>query len=299
MHRTILIVLAVIGLLVQESSGCDVCSGFVNSGGIGLVANYQNNLVGTRWSATSFRSNTDHEANIQDHFSALDVFFQYRLNTKLRLTFFQLYKWNSRTEVDGSINTVDGLTDSRIWAHYIAIDRPLGEVSNLFWDIGLGLKFPFGKYDPDIHERNLPENFNISNGSWGYLFQTNVVYIFNNWGLSSTTMAQLNSTSTSGYQFGHQLSTAALLFYRITAGQQLQVVPYAGWYFENVTTDRYANGKDVPGTGGNGHYAQAGLQLNFDNWQVGGSYAEPLTQSYSDAEIIAQGRYSIELTYSF
>ncbi len=298
MVRTFMI-LAFLGATAYQSKGCDVCGGFVNSGGIGLVANYQNNLIGLRWFSTAFHANAPSEARTKDDFKAAEFVVQYRLNSRFRLTAFQTYKWNRRQTAEGNTMSLHGLADTRLWAHYALMNRQLSEQANWYWDVGAGLKFPFGKYDPDIHEQELPENFNVSNGSWGYLMQSNMVVISGKWGLNASGSLQLNGESSSGYHFGRQLAANLLAFRRIAVGENLLLTPYVGSYFERLGTDEYANGKEVPGTGGNGHYLQGGIQLSWADWQLGFSTSQPLSQRYAEQETIAKGRYSINLSYYF
>ncbi|MDQ3016614.1 MAG: hypothetical protein M3R25_07850 [Bacteroidota bacterium] len=45
--------------------------------------------------------------------------------------------------------------------------KPIGKSFSMDLDGGLGISFPVGKYDSKIHYRDLPENFNPGNGSFG------------------------------------------------------------------------------------------------------------------------------------
>ncbi len=76
-----------------------------------------------------------------------------------------------------------------------------------------------------------------------------------------------------------------------------RIVPYAGLNGEFIEDDTYANGNTVHSTGGTALFATAGLNVGWDKWQLGAAYSNPINQNYSDGEVVAKQRFSIELNY--
>ncbi|MEM1320086.1 MAG: hypothetical protein AAGG75_07490 [Bacteroidota bacterium] len=287
-------------LLLPLSQACDACGCSIGGGGIGLMPAYKSNFIGLGWQMARFSGATDFASRLHDDFQVLELSARYHLNARLKLLFFQPYRINTRHFIEGSTRSIQGLSDPRIMASYTLFrDVALGEQSSLFFELGAGLKLPVGKYDPNIHANDLPENFNIGNGSLGYLLQSNLVITIQKAGIVLATNYQHNSKSRSDYQFGHQLNNQLILFWEQSLGENLQLIPNAGLQAEWIGTDHYANGMEVHGTGGKGLFANAGINLKNDTWLFGISYSQPLHSNYSNGEVSAEGRLSCQLSYLF
>ena len=144
---------------------CDVCGCSISNNGTGILSAYQYNTFGIRWYNTTFRQAPEF-GNTRDVFQTAEVFFQFHPIERLRLSAFQAIKWHQRfgyTEVEDA--SLFGLGDTRFMANYAVIEqlRIIG-ASTLYWELGSGIKLPTGKYDDQIHRKDLPENFNLGNG---------------------------------------------------------------------------------------------------------------------------------------
>lgn len=291
-------VLAFVLSTAVEGFACDACGCSIAGQGIGLMTNLRTNISGVRYYYNPFHASPN-EGSTQDHFHVFEAFIRYQVNTRLKLTLTQPYRNNIRQDDGAETLQQNGFSDTRLVGSYALLDKWVGKDSRLYWEMGGGLKFPIGKYDADILDSDLPDNFNVGNGSWGFLFQSSAVYSFNQFGISLNTSAQLNAETDAGYHFGNQLSSSLMLFAEKTFSEKGRLIPFAGLNVEAATKDRHANSRKVHGTGGQGLYANVGLNIGLANWQVGASYAKPLTQNYSDGEVLADGRFSIEMNYFF
>jgi len=76
-------------------------------------------------------------------------------------------------------------------------------------------------------------------------------------------------------------------------------MPFAGIYYERINHDKFADNSKVEGTGGNGTFIQAGLNVVKNKWILGANFSQPISHNYSQKEVIPKTRFSIDLTYFF
>lgn len=298
MNRIILFVL----FMLPTASGafaCDACGCSILGQPSGLLAQYRKSYLSLGWNRSGFTSTPGTGEGSTDAFQAIDLSFQYYFTNRFHAGIYQPFRINTRTS-DQGLQQVYGFADTRLLFSYtffqsIKPDRKF----EVYLDAGGGLILPTGKYDANLHDQELPDNFNPGNGSFGYsLSQTSSVsfgqagmVLKNNW-------TQFTGTS-AGYQYGHQWVANLLTFVEIPLDTQFSVLPMVGFQYENVAGDQYANGNAVHGTGGNGMYASVGGQLKFKSWLCTFQYTIPLSGSYSDGEVEADPRLSCQFTHLF
>ncbi|MEO1518440.1 MAG: hypothetical protein AAFV95_25705 [Bacteroidota bacterium] len=297
--KKLLLVLGCLLWLHGAVSACEGCGCSIGSNGIGLVSAFQFNTVGTRWSYIPFRSSNTEFGGTQDYFHRVELRIQYHLSPKLRVELVQPYQLNAREDYNGR-RLLDGWGDTRLSANYALLNNiRIGSSSKLYFEAGLGLKSAFGQYKADLHLDDFPENFNPGNGSWGYIGQSRLVYTRGNWGLSASTFYQRNGKTAEGYRFGDQWANNLLVFWQKTLSDQWQITPFGGWSFEKVAFDYNNRDRRVQSTSGNGQFLTAGFNLQFARWLLASSYAIPIKQSYSEGDVVAKNRFSVELSFLF
>lgn len=291
-----------LGYLLFPASlfACDACGCSANAPGIGLLTDYRNNFIRLGYFSTRFVSNPEHGNQNTDYFRQIDLAGRFSLGSagRLRLDFHVPYGINLRQGESGDLAS-RGMADIRLGIHYALLNnRPLGEFSFLYLEAGVGVSLPIGSYDPDIRLRNLPENFNIGRGAFGYLFQTNAVWVRSKSGLVLNNSYQANHSTDNGYQFGNSYHTQATAFHEVQLGS-IALVPGAGIGYEKVAPDTYANNNEVPETGARGLFFAAGLNVKSGNSFSGLAWAYPFSQEYSGGVINAKGRLSCHITFIF
>lgn len=293
------ILLAMFGMFAWTSAfACNACGCSISGNGVGLLQSYRNNFVGIGWQMAHFQSAPEHGSISKDHFQTIEWSLRYHFSPKFKVLVFQPYRINVR-EFEGQRTSLTGISDTRIIGSYTFLNNTkLAENTQVFFEMGIGAKLPTGKYNADIHEDDLPENFNIGNGSWGAIVQANLVLSHQEMGLALSGFYQHLSPSFSDYQFGHQLSTQALFFVEKNI-KNLLLMPNAGLSVEQLTSDTYKNGNTVHGTGGKGYFATAGLTIQLEEWRLGLSYAHPFSQDYAQGEVLATDRLSCQFSYIF
>lgn len=293
------ILLAMFGLWSNFTAlACDACGCNIGSNSLGLLTAYKNNFIGLGWQMASFHAIPEH-GNANDDFHIIDLSIRYHLSERMKVLLHQPYRINVR-ENEGVTDGLNGISDTRILGSYTILkNRKINKNATLFLEMGGGVKLPTGKYDANLHQTNLPENFNLGNGSWGYLAQTNMVFNYKKVGFVFGGNYQHNGRTSSGYQFGHQLTIQSMVFWEHKLTKSIKLIPNAGVFSEWVTNDKYANNNTVTGTGGNGTFASVAVNLQQNDYLLGFSYAHPLAENYSDGEVQAKGRLNVQLSFIF
>lgn len=281
----------------QQSLACDVCG---SAGiGIGLLTDYKSNFLRWSYNQSKFQSVAHHENQSTDNFHQMKLSMRYTVLDKVHLMVQLPYSINTRTDnASGSTVKNTGIADANIRSNYTVVNRNITAKTSLYIESGLGLILPCGKYDARIYDRNLPENFNIGRGAFGYTTQTNAVLTKANYGLINNYIVQLNGNSTNGYHFGNQFS-AQLTAFKEIAIKQLKWIPNVGINYEFVSTDRYKNKKVVASTGGQGLLSTIATNFKTENWLAGFTYSIPLSGNYSDGMANAKSRISCQFSYLF
>jgi len=208
------------------------------------------------------------------------------------------YNINLRNSESDELS-LKGLSDIRLMANYVILkNAAIGQVSTLYLEAGAGMNLPTGKYDENLHERNLPENFNLGRGNLGYIVQVNAILGLPNFGFMLNSNYQLNSNTKSGYHFGNQFNTQVVGFKEFTINK-FKLIPNTGLSFESIAADAYANGKAVPETGGEGLFLSSALNFKTEKWLAGISYAAPLIQQYAQSAVNAKERMALHFSFIF
>ncbi len=276
---------------------CDVCGvGAGNS--FGLLSAFKNNFIGIAWQTSRFDA-VPGRGSSSDEFQVLELSCRYHFAPRLYAQLHQPYRWHIRQGGEGE-QQLSGLSDTRLLVGYTLLEKePLWQDLSMFLQIGGGVKFPFGKYDENLHDHNLPENFNIGNGAWGFVFEPTAIWSYKNAGLLLKTYYQHNAHSLGGHRFGDQWASQMTVFYEIELSEQWWLTPNAGVVQESIFKDRYANGRVVEETGSNGWFANAGVRLRFDDWVGTVGYQIPLSGRFADDAVEARGRISAQLSFLF
>lgn len=292
------IFLAVFALvLTKEGVACDACGCSALGSGVGLLATFHQSTIGLQYNRAPFISSPSHGHSNSDYFHTVELVARIQLARRLKIQFSQPYRINTR-EHSWVKQTLQGLGDSRFNINYVLVDRNKANGAfSVYADAGLGIKAPSARFDKQLIDQNLPENFNLGTGSWAGIAQTNVGLNFQNSGLALTGTFQHNWHAEGGYQFGDQWSYSCYGFHQFYPVQNwMMLTPFGGLAGEWIAQDRQANSKYAPSTGGKGLFATIGVNIQVRKWLLGGSYSRPLKQAYSGNEILAKPKFSIQFS---
>jgi len=295
-----LFVILCLVILLPTSKSCDVCGCGVSNMGIGLLTNYRNNFLRISYFNTSFQSVAAYENTVSDYFHQFDLSLRYALSQRWKIDAQIPFRINNRISPTENLQEL-GLSDIRLNANYALIQNGLlANNTTIYLELGAGLSLPTGRFDPQLHDRNLPENFNVGKGSLGYITQSNVVLNAGKFGTLWSGSYQYQTTTKEGYRFGNQFNTQLTFFREFQfKSKEYQYVPSLGINYESIEQDRYANSNQVHGTGGQGLFISPAINLKTTNFLLGVAYFIPLAESYSSQEVAAKGRLSFQCSYIF
>jgi len=288
---SVFIVFACVLTWSTSLTACDVCGSGGGNIGIGLLTDYRSNLVRFSYANTRFNSVPEHGNLVSDKFVQYSLAFRYSLGKtkRFRLALQCPFAVNTRN-VEGKSLIEKGLSDIKLTTSYVVLNNlPIGSKSNIYLETGAGFNLPTGKYDEQLHDKDLPENFNVGKGNLGYIFQMNSILSIQKFGFVFSNNFQLNTATKSGYRFGNQFNSQLTAFKEV-AIKNVKWIPNVGLGFDNTTSDNYSNKKEVPGTGGNGFFLSTSFNFKTEQWLAGFTYALPLVEQYAQGEVHAKGR---------
>ena len=147
-------------------------------------------------------------------------------------------------------------------------NKAINSHTSFYLEAGSGLSLPTGKYNSDlILAENLPENFNIGNGSLGYILQMNAVLSHKQSGLLINSNYQWNSNTKKGYHFGNQFSSQLSGFREFPIGK-LTLIPNLGLMYEHISSNAYKNGNTVPETGAEGLFISSAMNFKTNKYLI-------------------------------
>ena len=299
-RRIFFIVFGFFTLLNIPLLACDSCASSVSNMGMGLLTDYRSNFISLSYLESRFESSSEYDYSVSDRFSQMDLSLRFSLGKSKRLRLMARLPFGKNLRKSGNAElAIQGLSDINFRANYVLINSlVLGDKTALYLEAGSGIVLPTGKFDEQIHDKNLPENFNIGKGAFAYTFQLNTVFNRDKGGLVFNNVFQLNENTKSGYHFGNQLNSQLTLF-RTFQKDDVKLIPNVGLTFEKTFSDVYANGNNVSQTGGKAMYFSTAFNFKIENWFAGVSYATPLSENFSDGAVNAKGKMAFQLSLIF
>ncbi len=286
-------------LLHIRATACDVCGSNFAYAGLGLINNNNSNLISLRCQFSRFNSGTHNVENLEDMYSSLELGASYKLTSRLKLQLIIPYHYNIRKQNQQILN-IDGVGDLKVMGSGILVDNfEIGNTCSLYVETGLGLSMPTGKYHSSLHERNLPETFNLGRGSTGLLFLPQIGFSWNNLGLMCSFSYYYNLPGRINYILADQILTQFYLSYKYALSMNTLLTPFAGILTEYAAKDRYANGNIVANSGAHAALYSVGLNTQYKSFVTGVIFSVPLTQKYAAGASELSLKLSIQLNYLF
>lgn len=291
-------ILILLGLFSSEKAlACDACGCSVNSGGVGLLAHYNKKFAGITYLVSPFEASSSHENQYVDHLHQLQGSFSFFIYKNIKLTTIQTYKYNVRF-VDENPNSIQGLGDLKVQINVPIAMRTTEAQNQWRVDLTIGTKLPIGQYKNDLHSNNLPENFAIGEGNYSVYLAPSFSFKRSKNTFYLNTYGQYNSKSFDGFRFGNQFSTQMYYAYEYDY-KNTTWIPLIGGNYEYVSSNKYANNKDVENSGGQGLFVFCGAHVKWKNLFIGGTYSHPIFQNYANKDVHAIARWTSQITYIF
>jgi len=296
--RFYLTVISIIAISLNLNA-CDVCGGSVSNFGNGSLTSYKYDFISMSWSNQSFRQNGNQSDGSLDFINNLSLSSQYHINDRLRVFGLLSYGYKYRYQDDNKIE-ISGIGDTQLGFSYKVFNQlALSSKVDLSFDLGGSILLPTGQYDSNIHDKDVPLNFNIGRKNISYIINPLIHLNFQTGGLVANAQWLVSSKTPNGYLFGNQNVFSLLLYKSAINIQGFEFTPNMGWQYEKSQNDTYANLNSVPDTGSNTHFLQFGVQIKKATYSLGVTYFKSIVQNYSNGASTSNGRLSTQLFYFF
>lgn len=285
---------------------CDVCGCSAGASSMGILPQFQKNVVGVRYSYLSFANPAaDLYANLDetvkmDHAHTTQFWLRYYPLNRWQLFAFVPYKVHQRNFLGGNSVQIQGLGDISATLNYTLINT--GDSLGRRWKntllIGGGIKLPTGKYrQRDENLTLLPANFQVGNGA--YTFSVNAIYTtrINKVGINADVFYRMNSKNESFYQPGNQWNSSLSLFYWKNI-KMLSLLPSVGLYAEGFAKDKEYD-LELQYSGGKVLLLNGGLDFYYKRLIVAALFQYPLTYDIPSAQTSPKWRSSIGISLLF
>lgn len=287
-------------LMVSSTYAHDSCACSGSKGGVGLLSNFRNNNLSLSWYQSAFRSTVGYGEPTQDRFSTVELSMRYLVHPRLSVSAFLPYQFNLRQEDNESIS-MNGLSDIRLNVDYIFVNNPcFSDKAKIYFDAGLGVQAPTGKYDALIEQQHLPDNFNPGRGSWAVGVRSTFIFTYSGFGVLVNGSYWKHGKTSTDMTFGEETNVGLWLFGDLKIKAGFKISPYLAVNFEKVNQNLGAEGFAIRGTGGEATMMSFGANVELnEQFIIGGAFLNPLQANYSDGEIEARSRMTLNLTYLF
>lgn len=295
-----------LALIIPFSIGlkaCDICG--CSSGGFsaGLFPQFQNNLLGLRYSPSIFTHprnpgnfNGLSQVN-RDIYHDAEVFFRWFPKERLQLWVNLPYRLRIREE---SLRTtqIQGLGDLQFSGLYTLIKR---DSSTSTWShlllAGGGISFPTGKYQQrDETLLILPVGFQVGTGSWSAT--TNLLYMLRlgNWGAVAQGDYRAYSINERQFRKGNLTSAQLNFFRQFNLSKFSRVFLHAGVRVERLSSDEEFE-KIKINTGSNSTWFNSSAELFVGSILISLQTQIPLTQNYIGNQPLPGVRNSVSISW--
>lgn len=276
-------------------AACDICGGITSSVQVGLLNRVNSEYINMVYSRNLFHAREDLGYD-HDVFETVQLSWQKYLDDRWSILAQQGYRWNIRYSDEGEYG-LNGLTNTNIAVNYRILNRS-SETLNFIWRSGLSCKLPTGRFEENLYDKNLPDNFNPSDGSWGVGLSNDLILSASNHGFILNTDYRLSFKDPRNYRRG-ATATAQTTYYMNKETGELTVMPYGSIFYEWIDEYRYPSERVIDGTGGHGLFVMAGLNVDMKNFNFGLNYSHPIVSDYGEGRISAGGRLQFQTTYLF
>jgi len=287
------IIIGLLLLLCQRSHACDICGAFSINQRAGLLTGVNADFISLAYAHVSFKGgNLSYD---KDVFHRWQLSGQYHLSARWALGFSQSYALNQRVQSEKNIS-IEGFGNTTLQGFYKILQQD-SKGSKISWRTGLGVQFPNGKFDNSIHDLNVPENFNPSDGTWGVQWVNDFTWTSEEFGLLLNTQGLYRFIDSDQGRWGHQISTSLNAFYHISNESSWTLVPFSGISYDWSGANHFGNGKEDSDTGGQTILAQAGINMDNQKWGFNFQVAFPVIFKLKNPEIKPGPRWTLQFNY--
>lgn len=294
MKRVALLSLTLL-ISINFVAACDVCGGGGGGSYMGILPQFQKNIIGIRHQTRTFKTKG---TDVSSTFFTEEFWLRMYPIKKLQFFAFVPYKINTSNEI--GYKNVSGIGDMAFLANYAIVNT--GDSITKRWKntllFGGGVKLPTGKYQQRNAEKLLyPTYYQIGNGSNAYLL--NLIYTtrYDKWGLNADVQHRINSENEIGYRQGTQTSFSFMFFYWKRL-KDITLLPNVGIQIESQNMDRNF-GNIVEQSSGKVSSLGAGCDIYIGKWATSISAFLPYNQRLQISQQSTLYRMNASVSYLF
>ncbi len=289
-------------------NACDLCGCSTTSGSSSFGDLSMSNFIGFRYIHQQFESRDgifENSPKSEERFNTYQLWGRFPINQNFYISTIIPFQDLTRNFKDRSEH-LSGLGDVNVigwYAFKFYKKETQGEVdfnatkerSNHALSLGLGIKFPTGKFEEELADKVNP-GFQIGTGSLD-VFPT-IMYTFNknNFGIVANATYYFKSENKNDYKFGNQISYATSLFYSIDT-KRFGIKP-----FLEISGDRYDTieqfGETLKDTDGRILNGSFGSEFNRGKFVLGFKFTFPIEQDLLNGTVESQKQMSMYLNVS-
>ncbi len=286
-----------LAICYHNVSACDGC-GCPTNAGFDLSNNFAGHSIFINYSLSRFQSNLGYDIENIDAYNTYIIGGRYFIHKNWNATGILPYHYNHRaTNQDNLI--VSGAGDGRVGINYVISNEMRSSGRKVFIEAGIGMKIPTGKYDSKIHQKEMPENFNPGNGSFGLSIAANAVLVGFKWSYAANMFVNKPFASISGYRYGSQGALQIQALRSILLSPKTTLLVGTGCMAEAGAKDINLAGNKIIETGSFGLYGNFTIGLRWKHIYFGGNISQPLSSNYSNDIVFAKPRVNTQINYIF
>ncbi|MCX8149806.1 hypothetical protein [Thermaurantimonas aggregans] len=299
--KNLISLLIALSLVPRNQQACDICGCGVGGGYLGVLPQFQKNLMGLRYFQSSFHhpatllNTTDGQYLKTDLYHSADLWLRYYMTEKLQVFTFLPYKVNVRSYENGYNELLSGVGDIQLNALHQVINQGADPTKLLrhIWFLGGGVKLPTGKYmQRDSRRRMFPLPIQVGTGAWSFLLQNMYILRFKNFGFQTDVQYRYQLANELQYKMGNTILAGGSAFYWWQVSPHMAVLPIIGGQFESLEKDtEYGYAKE--NTGGKFGLLTAGVDVYYQKmiFQLFGQL--PLVSSVQEAQPSVGTRFGV------
>lgn len=305
--RIILICVVLFTFVSKESKACDICGCGAGGYYIGLLPDFNQQVVGIRYRGNALQTHLNHQGERSvltrdELYHTLEVWGGITIKDKMRILAYVPYNFNIQME-DGIKEQQSGIGDPAIQGFYRLLRKTKTTdknqlMVNEFW-LGGGVKLPFGKYEQQTSVEEQGVNlFQLGTGSLDFLITGMYDLRIQDFGVHLNASYKLNTTNRDQYYYGNRISATVQAYRKFRLNSNWMIAPNLGVGTEYSSKD-FDHGYSILASGGHAVFGVIGTEINFKKMAIGGQYQFPFYQKMANNTVKIDHKWMMHLSYTF
>lgn len=286
---------------------CDICGCGVGSYYIGILPDFNQEIIGLRHRYNSLRTHigaggVTSYLTTNETYNTAELWGGWNISSKWRVMAYLPVNFDEKQN-QGNTYRKNGLGDAGAHVFYALVNKRKKAGAKLFVQslyVGAGIKLPTGRYDRLQKElaAETVNTFQLGTGSTD--FSANVMYDarLNDAGINATAGYKINTANKYAYRYGNKLSASLQGYYKLRLKHNLAIAPNTGILYEAAALDA-DEGTKMDVSGGRMLMGTLGLEAVFNKVSIGGSFQTPLSQYLAHGLVKAGNRAMLHASFLF